>query len=59
VTDANDGLPVAGAAVRALQQGSVVRQATTAADGSYAFHLQLGTYSIEASAPTTRVPPSS
>lgn len=37
--------------MRALQQGSVVRQATTAADGSYAFHLQLGTYSIEASAP--------
>jgi subtilisin family serine protease len=49
VTDANDGLPISGVAVRALEQGSVVRQVTSAADGSYLLQLPLGTYAIEAS----------
>jgi subtilisin family serine protease len=50
VTDANDGLAVAGARVRALQGGTVVRQATTGSDGQYRVMLPLGTYTIEASA---------
>src|SRR5262249_19417921 len=50
VTDANDGQAVAGARVRALQNGAVVRQATTGSDGHYRFLLPLGTYTIEASA---------
>lgn len=50
VTDANDGLPISGAAVRAVEQGSVVRQVTTAANGAYLLQLPLGSYAIEASA---------
>ncbi|HEX5749558.1 MAG TPA: carboxypeptidase regulatory-like domain-containing protein [Archangium sp.] len=51
VTDANDGLPIAGATVRALAGGTVVRQVTTGADGRYRLQLFLGTYTLEASAP--------
>jgi len=50
VTDANDGLPISGATIRALQDGQVVRQTTTNADGRYRTQLPLGTYTIEASA---------
>jgi subtilisin family serine protease len=49
VTDFNDGLPIAGATVKALQNGSPVRQVTTGADGFYRFQIPLGTYAIEAS----------
>jgi subtilisin family serine protease len=51
VTDANDGQGVAGARVRVLQDGAVVRQTTTGADGRYrVLQLPLGAYTIEASA---------
>ncbi|HUP54646.1 MAG TPA: carboxypeptidase regulatory-like domain-containing protein [Methylomirabilota bacterium] len=47
VTDANDGLPVAGAHVTATPGG---RTATTAADGTYALRLRPGAYDVTASA---------
>ncbi len=47
VTDANDGLAVAGATVRALDGTTVVSTTTTDADGRYALRLRLGTYTIE------------
>ncbi|HZB47669.1 MAG TPA: carboxypeptidase regulatory-like domain-containing protein, partial [Mycobacteriales bacterium] len=47
VTDANDGLPLAGATVRALDGTTVVSTATTGADGRYDLRLRLGTYTIE------------
>jgi len=50
VTDANDGQPIPGATIRALQGGAVVRETTTDADGHYRIQLPLGTYTIEASA---------
>jgi subtilisin family serine protease len=49
VTDANDGLPLAGATVRALSGSTVVGTATTGADGRYDVRLLLGTYTIEVS----------
>jgi subtilisin family serine protease len=49
VTDANDGLPLAGATVRALQDGTEVRSTTTDAEGFYRFQVPLGTYTVEAS----------
>src|SRR5262245_33606029 len=48
VTDANDGQAVAGATVTASQGGAVVRQTTSAADGSYQLQLNLGTYTVAA-----------
>jgi subtilisin family serine protease len=51
VADLNDGLPVAGATVRALQGGAQVRATTTGADGLYRVQLPLGGYTLEASAP--------
>ena len=51
VTDANDREPVAGVTVRALRDGSPVAEATTDQTGSYRFHLPLGEYVVEASAP--------
>ena len=50
VTDFNDGLPIAGATVKALQGGSTVRQVTTDASGFYRFQASLGAYDVEASA---------
>jgi Subtilase family/Malectin domain/Carboxypeptidase regulatory-like domain len=50
VTDANDGEGIAGATVRALQDGAVVRQTTTGADGHYRLQVPLGSYTIEATA---------
>ena len=50
VTDANDDLPIAGATVRALQGGNVVRQATTDAAGFYRIQVALGSYTIDATA---------
>jgi hypothetical protein len=49
VTDANDGLPISGATVRALQDGTEIRSETTDADGFYRFQAPLGTYTVEAS----------
>ena len=49
VTDFNDGLPVVGATVKALQGASVVRQVTTDAAGLYRFQVPLGAYTVEAS----------
>lgn len=51
VKDANDGLPVVGATVRALQGGGVFRAVTTNAQGRYRMQLPLGTYGLAASAP--------
>lgn len=50
VTDANDGLPISGATVRALEGGRVVHEATTGEDGRYRMQLFLGTYTLEVSA---------
>jgi subtilisin family serine protease len=50
VTDNNDGTPVPGATVRALQGTTVVRQVSTGGNGSYAMHLPVGSYTIEATA---------
>ncbi|HEV8627572.1 MAG TPA: carboxypeptidase regulatory-like domain-containing protein, partial [Acidimicrobiia bacterium] len=50
VTDANDGQPITGATIRALQGADVIRETTTDADGHYRTQLPLGTYTIEASA---------
>lgn len=47
VTDANDGLPIAGATVGATPGG---RSATTAADGTYSLKLRPGSYAIGATA---------
>jgi subtilisin family serine protease len=49
VTDFNDNLPLAGATVKAIQGGVVVRQTTTDGAGFYRMQLRLGTYDIEAS----------
>ena len=49
VTDANDGLAVAGALVKAKQNGTTVRQASTDADGFYRMQLPVGNYTLEAS----------
>src|SRR5262249_36664990 len=50
VSDGNDGTPIAGARIRALQNGTVVRQTTTDNAGGYRVQLLLGTYTIEAAA---------
>ncbi|GMT99913.1 hypothetical protein KH5H1_40330 [Corallococcus caeni] len=50
VTDANDGLPVADATVRALRGNSVFRSVTTNAQGRYRMQLPLGTYGLAVSA---------
>jgi hypothetical protein len=50
VTDANDGTPVVGATVRALQGTTVVRQLHTDAHGSYVMHVPVGAYTIDATA---------
>lgn len=50
VTDANDGLPIVGAAVRILQEGALVRELQTGEDGSYRAVLRLGSYELQASA---------
>ncbi len=47
VTDANDGQPISGAEVRALQNGAVVRAARTNAQGRYRLQLPVGSYLIE------------
>jgi N-acetylneuraminic acid mutarotase len=49
VTDANDNAGVSGASVKAIQNGSVVRQTTTDASGFYRMQLAVGDYTIEAS----------
>jgi N-acetylneuraminic acid mutarotase len=49
VTDANDHLAVAGAVVKAMQGGNVVRQTSTDANGFYRMQLLVGNYTIEAS----------
>ena len=47
VTDANDGLPIAGATVSATPGG---RAASTAADGSYSLRLRPGSYQLSVAA---------
>ena len=49
VTDANDNLAIAGATVKAIRDGMVVRQKTTNADGFYRIQVPVGTYTVEAS----------
>jgi hypothetical protein len=49
VTDANDNLAVSGATVKAVQNGSVVRQTTSDATGFYRMQLFVGDYTVEAS----------
>ncbi|NMO19901.1 carboxypeptidase regulatory-like domain-containing protein [Pyxidicoccus fallax] len=51
VTDANDGLPLVGARVRALVGERVVRETTSAEDGRCVLQLPLGTYTLQVSAP--------
>jgi subtilisin family serine protease len=50
VTDANDGLAVAGATVQAIQGGNVVHEAMTDANGFYVINARLGTYTIAVTA---------
>lgn len=50
VTDANDNEPIAGATVRALQDGSPVREARADAAGRYHLMVPVGVYDIVASA---------
>lgn len=49
VTDNNDGLPVAGATVRALRGTDEVSTTTAADDGTYRLRLLSGEYTIEVS----------
>ncbi|MFY0580977.1 carboxypeptidase-like regulatory domain-containing protein [Cystobacter fuscus] len=53
MTDANDGLPISGATVRALEGNQEVRTVTTGADGHYRMLLFLGTYTLEPPRRTT------
>jgi protocatechuate 3,4-dioxygenase beta subunit len=48
VTDANDGKPVSGMQVQAIQNGGVVRTATTNSAGKYRMQLAVGSYTIAA-----------
>jgi subtilisin family serine protease len=50
VTDANDGKPVSGTEVRALQNGVVVRTATTNGIGRYRMQVPVGSYVVQAGA---------
>jgi subtilisin family serine protease len=47
VTDFNDGLPLAGATVKAMQGANAVSTATSAADGTYHLRLLTGTYTLQ------------
>jgi hypothetical protein len=49
VTDANDNLALAGATIKAIQGGNVIRQTTTDNSGNYRLQLFVGAYTIEAS----------
>jgi subtilisin family serine protease len=49
VTDANDNLALAGATIKAIQNGNVVRQTSSDASGFYRMLLPVGQYSVEAS----------
>ena len=51
VTDGNDGQPIEGATVHAVQDRIAVRQVTTDASGHYRLHVPLGTYNVEVSSP--------
>ncbi|HEX6292737.1 MAG TPA: carboxypeptidase regulatory-like domain-containing protein [Herpetosiphonaceae bacterium] len=50
ISDSNDGAGIAGATVRALQNGATVKQTTTDANGRYRLQLPVGGYTVEASA---------
>jgi hypothetical protein len=50
VSDVISGTALVGATVRAVQNGSTVRETTTAADGRYRLLLPIGAYAIKASA---------
>jgi hypothetical protein len=49
VLDDNDHLGIGGAVVKAIQNGSTVRQTSTDASGFYRMQLPIGNYTIEAS----------
>ena len=49
VTDANDGLPIAAATIRAIQNNTELQRASTDASGYYRLVLAAGGYTIEAS----------
>jgi N-acetylneuraminic acid mutarotase len=49
VTDANDDGAIAGATVKAIQNGNVIRQTSTDATGFYRMQLPVGSYTVEAS----------
>jgi subtilisin family serine protease len=49
VTDANDGLPIAGAQIQALQNGVAVRTTSTNSAGQYRTQLPVGAYTLTAS----------
>ncbi|HWA73183.1 MAG TPA: S8 family serine peptidase [Polyangiaceae bacterium] len=49
VTDANDGMPVGGASVRAMSGATQVRSTLTDEHGAYRLQVPVGTYSVEAS----------
>ena len=48
VTDKNDGLPIAGASVKAFLGSTVSAQTTTDANGFYRMALLPGTYDLQA-----------
>jgi len=50
VTDANDGLAVAGATVRGVDEGGAAITASSNKNGFYRLQLRLGSYTIEGSA---------
>ena len=51
VTDATDDQPIAGASIKVLDNGNVVRSTTTDANGFYRTQVPVGSYDVEASAP--------
>jgi subtilisin family serine protease len=52
VTDANDGTAVVGATVRARQGNTVIRQVQTDANGGYVMQVPVGSYTVDATAPS-------
>ncbi len=54
VTNAASGDPMSGATVQLKQSGNIVFQTTTAADGTYSFQWQAGSFTVAASYPGYR-----
>jgi len=51
VTNHNDGGPVGGATVSAFDNGALVRETTTDADGTYQLQVPVGAYLLQVAAP--------